>query len=275
MMKEITTVPFIAPTTIDEVIFQLEQLVDECIKTNDRLGYFSSLYHKVTVKVSEGIKNNEFEDGSRMEKLDVIFANRFLYAVYQWKNKQLASPPWMTTFEATKKRSALVLQHLLLAINAHINFDLAIATVETVGEKDIRLIRKDFASINNILGSLVFEVINELNHISPLLSLFGMHAGNDSILIQFSITNARDGAWIFAEDLHLNAQQGYDKCIGDRAVAISKLGSALVNTKGLLRFTRWIIHLFEWKKPHKIITALYKRENKYITTDSSQQPAPE
>jgi Family of unknown function (DUF5995) len=41
--------------TIDEVIHQLESLVASCIESNSRIGYFASLYHKVTLKVKEGI----------------------------------------------------------------------------------------------------------------------------------------------------------------------------------------------------------------------------
>ena len=74
--------PFSAmlPTTIDEVITALEQIMDTCTRTGNRLGYFAALYYKVTCRVREGIRNQEFEDGARMERLDVTFANRYLQA---------------------------------------------------------------------------------------------------------------------------------------------------------------------------------------------------
>lgn len=256
--------------TIDEVIQQLEVLIEECMEKRDRIGYFAALYHKVTVRVKEGIANGEFENGSRMEKLDVIFANRYLTAVQQFRNKELPTGSWQAAFGATRKRTTLVLQHLLLGMNAHINFDLGIAAVETVGGQDIRTIRNDFNTINMIIGSLVFEVMNELNRVSPLLSLFGFHATNESILIQFSITNARDGAWIFADDLFGKVNTpAYATCIANRDTSIKKLGLSLVKPRGLIRITMFIIHLFEWKHPAKVIKAFYKYQKKYISVNQN------
>ena len=64
--------------TIDGVIGKLDQIIDWSYTTKSRLGYFAALYRKVTIKVKEGIEEDFFEDGERMERLDVIFANRSL-----------------------------------------------------------------------------------------------------------------------------------------------------------------------------------------------------
>jgi hypothetical protein len=161
------TQAFVPAKTIDEVIHQLEQLIEDCIQRKDRIGYFAALYHKVTMRVKEGILNNEFEDGPRMERLDVIFANRYLTAAHQVRNQQKASASWEAAFNACKRRSPLVLQHLLLGMNAHINYDLGVAAVDTAGTNDIRTIRSDFNAINTIIGSLIFEVLTEINRVSP------------------------------------------------------------------------------------------------------------
>jgi hypothetical protein len=262
-----------AAHTINEVIRQLEDIITTSADTNSRLGFFAALYHKVTVRVQEGILNNEFEDGPRMEKLDVTFANRYIEAVRQYKNGQTPTDSWLVAFEGAKKSSVLVLQHLLLGMNAHINLDLGIAAVETSGEQDIRLIRRDFNTINDILGSLTGEVLTEINRISPFLSLLGLNAGNnESILIQFSLTNARDGAWRFAEELSEKKGTDYTACIAARDTSIRKLAVGLLQPAGkLIKFTVWIIRLFEWKSPRRIIQALYAAKRAYIRV--SAQPA--
>jgi len=254
------------PQTIDEVIQALETIITDCISRKDRLGYFAALYHQVTVRVKEGIEKNEFEDGKRMEKLDVIFANRYLTAVQQFRQQQAASSCWLAAFNRTRKGNTLVLQHLLAGMNAHINLDLGIAAVETVAGGDIHAIRKDFNQINMIIASLVFEVLNELNRVSPLLSLFGLHATNDSILIQFSVSNARDGAWSFAEELSSKISEAEKKdCMQKRDMTIEKLALSLLKPKGFLAFTKWLILLFEWKNPAKVIQVFYKYKKKYIS----------
>jgi hypothetical protein len=157
------------------------------------------------------------------------------------------------------------LQHLLLGMNAHINLDLGIAAVEAMQGQDLSDIEKDFDSINTIIGSLTYEVINEINRMSPLISLIGLHSANtESILIQFSVTNARDGAWCFAEDLHKKAGADYSAFIDARDKNINTLGNTLLHFKGTLRFTLWLILLFEWKNPARIITALHEYKKKFI-----------
>lgn len=260
-----------AATTIDEVILQLEQLIDDCIKRGDRMGYFASLYYKVTVRVKEGILNNEFEDGPRMERLDVFFANRYLEAVQQYRSKQSPSGPWAVAFAGTRKWRVVLLQQLLLGMNAHINYDLGVAAVDACGANDIQGLHKDFLSINNIIGSLTYEVTNEISRISPLLSLMGLHAANgQSVLIQFSIGNARDGAWSFAEELHGKQAAERANCLSARDTSIKKLAEALKSPKGLIKITTIVIWVFEWKSPRKVIRAMYSYKKQYLSTKSGK-----
>ncbi len=251
--------------SIDEVLSRLALIIEDSIKTGDRAGYFAALYYKVTDSVKQGILNNQFEDGKRMETLDVLFANRYLTAYEQWKTKKPTTGAWRVAFKTTSKRGPLVLQHLLLGMNAHINLDLGIAAVETTRGGNLQDSKKDFDSINTIIASLTYQVIGELNRVSPLLSLMGLHATNyNSILIQFSIGNARDGAWCFAEELTKYSGADYDKCIADRDNNITQLAESLIHASPLLHLTLWAIHLFEWKNASKIIRALHEYQKAYI-----------
>jgi hypothetical protein len=252
-------------TTIDQVLAQLENIIAESKKTGDRVGYFAALYYKVTAKVKEGIAKNEFENGPRMERLDVLFASRYLDALQQWRKSQPVTESWKVAFEATRRSSLLVLQQLLLGVNAHINLDLGIAAVETVGQGTIQDIQKDFDAINTIITSLTYEVIHEITQVSPLLSLLGLHANNtNSLLIQFSIGNARDGAWCFAEELSQKRAQEYSDCISARDKDIAQLARALTKSTGFIRFTLWLVHVVEWHDPRKIIRVLHKYKKKFI-----------
>ncbi len=61
---------------IDEVIARLTDIIDISRQESSRQGYFAALYRKVTINVKQGILNGRFEDGARMERLDVNFAVR-------------------------------------------------------------------------------------------------------------------------------------------------------------------------------------------------------
>ena len=256
-------------TTIDEVLQQLTGIIDESQRNGDRIGYFAALYYKVTARVKEGIAKKEFADGARMEKLDVLFANRYLSALETWKAGGKPSASWVMAFEASRRGSVLVLQHLLLGVSAHINLDLGIAASETMAGMPLDAIEADFDSINTIIGSLTYQVINEINHISPLLSLIGLHSGaTESALVQFSIGNARDGAWCFAEDLHKKTGGDYPALIASRDKDIAQLARTIIVLRGTLGFTVWLIHLFEWRDVRRIVAELrqYKRNFIHVST---------
>ncbi len=91
---------------IDDVISVLEDIIRESIEKNDSLGYFAALYQQVTIKVKEGIENNFFEDGPRMEKLDVVFAKRYIDAYNNWENKHPVTQSWEKAFTLAQKNDA-------------------------------------------------------------------------------------------------------------------------------------------------------------------------
>ena len=72
-----------------------------------------------------------FDDGERMERLDVIFANFYIDAFEQYQNNQVITRSWKFAFETSERWWPIVLQHLLLGMNAHINLDLGVAAART------------------------------------------------------------------------------------------------------------------------------------------------
>lgn len=244
--------------TLDQVIARLEQIMSDSRKNKDRNGYFAALYHKVTVKVKEGIDSGQFANGQSLAMLDVMFANRYFDALDQWEKGGQVSRSWVVAFENSKRSSRLVLQQLLLGMNAHINLDLGIATVDA-SKGDVETLKKDYDAINTVLAGLTYNVISKLNIVSPLLSALGFSGANSSsMLIQFSMGNARDGSWCFAEDLakFFNSPEEYHKFIEKRDIEIAELGKSLTQSSGVLKFGIWLIHLFEWKNVRRIIEML-------------------
>jgi hypothetical protein len=252
-------------STIAGVLARLEAILADAVSNGKRTGYFAALYYKMTAAVKAGIDGGMFEDGPRMERLDVVFASRYLDAHDAWEKGQPLTDSWRVAFEACGRRSPIILQQLLLGINAHINLDLGIAAVEVMKGQPLDGIHIDFNSINSVIGSLTDQVIREIDHMSPLLSLLGLHANNtNSFLVQFSVGNARDGAWCFAEELSKLSGDGYAACISERDGDIAKLATALVTVSGPLRFTLWVIRLFEWGNPKRVIGELRGRAKRFF-----------
>jgi hypothetical protein len=245
--------------SISEIILELDKIIDWSIKNNSRVGYFAVLYHRVTCRIKEGIDKNEFENGPRMERLDVIFAMRYIEAWNAWVNQGNLTKSWEVAFDQSQNNKSVILQQMLLGINAHINLDLGIATSETVGNSgNIEEILHDFDTINAILASLVDEVQNDLKKVSPLIRLvdrFGK--GRQDKLATFSIDIARTGAWYFACLVHRCTQQSLNDLITERDESIAKLAAALAQPKSV--FLRILVLIASWserRQPKDIIQKL-------------------
>src|SRR5687767_5074729 len=142
------------PQTIDEVIARLNRIIDDAVRGGRRIGYFAGLYERVTSNVRRAlVAGNVFQDNARMERLDVVFAGRFLAA---WDAREAGREPtasWRVAFDLLDDPGPLVFQHLMLGMNAHINLDLGVAAA-TVAPTPAELasLKPDFMKINEILA---------------------------------------------------------------------------------------------------------------------------
>lgn len=188
--------------SIEEIIKRLNSIVRETKAEHSPLGYFAALYRKVTVEVKADIDARLFDDNLRMERLDVIFANRYLAAYDALHARRAPTRAWALAFEAGQEWWPIVLQHLLLGMNAHINLDLGIAAARVAPGDQLSALQRDFDRINTVLARLVGEVQEELGQIWPFLRVLICKLGSvDDTLINFSMTRARDGAWKVARQL--------------------------------------------------------------------------
>lgn len=188
--------------SIDDVVARLDSIIAETVKDSSRLAYFASLYRVMTIAVKEGITSGLFQDGARMEALDIAFAQRYLDAYEAHRLGRKPTGAWAVSFRAADSPWPMILQHLLLGINAHINLDLGIAAARTSPGTEIKALQHDFDQINSIIAALTDGVQREIDELSPLIRLldrFGRQAGE--WLANFSVSVARKGAWDLATRL--------------------------------------------------------------------------
>jgi hypothetical protein len=140
---------------IEDIIKNLTEIIEWSRENASRLGYFPALYRKVTVQVRNGIEEGFFEHGDLMDRFDVVFANRYLDAFHQYVDSGTATRSWKLAMDATSSRRPVVLQHLLLGMNAHIALDLAVTVAETTPERKLPELKNDFLKINGILSGLI------------------------------------------------------------------------------------------------------------------------
>lgn len=226
------------PQTIDEVLQQLDQIIFTCRKESSRLGFFATLYRNVTIKVKEGIAAGVFEDGPRMERLDVAFAGHYLAALQSFRQNEPLSNCWRVAFQTAANFWPLIIQHLLIGMNAHINFDLGIAAAETAPGPKLTALREDFDRINNILGGMILKVRSEVEELSPWIKFLDQLAPTaEDRIINFSLDKSRASAWLVATMVNSTPPEklGAKLSILDDGVAM--LGSLIANPKG------WLVNL--------------------------------
>ncbi len=226
----------IPASNINEVITELDIIVSKCLTENNKLGLFAALYRKVTIRVKEGIAAGRFDDGVRMEQLDVIFANRYLEAYQSFQKGEKPTTSWLITFDAAKNPHLFLIQHLFAGMNSHISLDLGVATAQTAGSQPLAVIENDFNEINNVLSDLVDEVQKAMEKTSLMMLAIDFLGGNkDEKLARFSLEQFRKRAWDIANRLYgleneaLNEQiQAIDKKTTLENKLFTNVGSSLL-----------------------------------------------
>ena len=217
--------------TIDEVLAALDGVVSRSLASGSRLGYFAAIYRSVTAKVREGLHTKGFfDDPGRMERLDVVFAGRYLDALAAWEAGQPCSASWRVAFDAAGAARPIVLQHLLVGINAHINLDLGIAAATVAPGAALPGLRRDFDRINEILASLMGGIEHDIGELSPWIKLLHAVGGRDGDeLVRFSIEVARTQAWRFAVELAPLDPAAWPGPVGARDAVVARLGRTVLH----------------------------------------------
>lgn len=244
--------------TIDKVIDDLTKIIELEEREASRMGYFAALYRRVTIRVKEQLAGGHFQSALRMERLDVEFANRYLEAYHQFRYGQPTTASWAAAFKATRSWRPLIIQHLLLGMNAHINLDLGIAAQKTCPGHLLPSLKPDFDAINQILAEMVEPVETQLAKVSPWLNLLGkINPRADDAILNFSMKMARSSAWNFA--LELNSLQDAERAtaIQTRDTQMAALAGKIASPKGWLLNTGLLaIRLQESSDVKKVIETL-------------------
>ena len=171
--------------------------------------------------------SGRFADRDRMERFVAGFAGRYLAAERAWRDGNRARPVWQAAFIAAGRWRPIILQHLLLGMNVHINLDLGVSASDLGGGGSIEAVRADFDAVNDVLGELVDGCQAALGTVSPWLGLADrVGGGGDETVIRFSLVAARRQAWSVA--VRLSPLAGAERERAIAAVDAATVGVARV-----------------------------------------------
>jgi Family of unknown function (DUF5995) len=152
---------------IAAVVAGMQHRLDRLPARLSHHGVFLSTYQRTTKAVAEAVESGSFEDPGWVERWDVAFANLYLTALdAELDGGDKASRPWRLAFAASPDLPPL--RHVLLGINAHINYDLPQALLAVISDGDFsdRLLvdrcRRDSERVDKVLTSRVAAEDDEL-----------------------------------------------------------------------------------------------------------------
>jgi len=220
---------------IEELIARMAALLEPLEASGDKRRYFHATYQRTTVAVAEELKRGGFADPDWVERWDVAFADLYLDALDADRQGREVPAPWHIAFDAARHRVDLPpLRHVLLGMNAHINYDLpqallAVITDAEFGDASLLARREaDHQAIDGVLASRVGAEDDELARLSgppPLL---------DRLLRPFNrlgtqrfLREARVKVWANAITLNRARRQGPD-AYAARLAQLEELSAAKV-----------------------------------------------
>jgi hypothetical protein len=215
--------------TIDDVVAALGKIIEQAWGERNRMGYFAALYRRVTRSVRDGLTQGRFQNPAVLERLDVVFAKRYLDALAEFQSGGTPTRSWALALGACADSSPLILQHLLAGMNAHINLDLGIASAATSPGAQLAGLKPDFDQINAILAEQVGAVESELTAVSPLLgTLAQIGLRTNHAIANFSMEKARQAAWLSAERLAATPPVLLEVTIDGLDLAVSVFGQTVL-----------------------------------------------
>jgi Family of unknown function (DUF5995) len=155
---------------IEELIARMDALLESLEAAGDQRRHFHATYQRTTVAVADRIRDGGFDDPGWVERWDVAFADLYLDALQDGLAGRRPARPWEVAFGAPADLPPL--RHVLLGMNAHINYDLPQALLAVIADAEfadpVLLARReaDHRAIDEVLASRVGAEGDELASIS-------------------------------------------------------------------------------------------------------------
>lgn len=146
---------------VADVVARMQQRLDGLPRNASQRAPFLGTYLRTTEAVGAAVNHGSFEDPEWVERWDVVFAELYLDAHDADLAGDVAAVPrpWRLAFQAPPDLAAL--RHILLGINAHVNYDLPQAMLAVISPQDfldpalIARRRRDHERIDRVLAGRV------------------------------------------------------------------------------------------------------------------------
>ena len=214
-------------TSVNSVPAAIEQMtaISAALPPGDGVATFNTMYLSVTKAVAGAIQDGFFTNSAFLDRLDVVFANRYFLAFTRAEAGADIPHCWKVLWDHRAATHVAPIQFALAGMNAHINHDLALALIDTFTELDAgpgaAALHADFQRVNKLLGSLDGTIRRSFE--TGLILTIDKDLGTvPDCVDSWNITQARDAAWRDAGVLwevrnHHTIRAGLERALDDAA----------------------------------------------------------
>ncbi len=203
---------------VDELIARMQDLLDDLTADGDPARHFLGTYLRTTQAVGAAIDAGLFEDPEWVTAWDVDFADLYLDALEAHRRDPDSPPaPWREAFGADPAMRPE--GHLLLGMNAHINFDLPQSLLRVIGGGDFTVPelldsrRRDHERIDEVLAGRVAEEDLALQAAgSRRTPVDRLMAGANRAAARVLLRESRGKVWVNTHVLHAARLAGPEVC---------------------------------------------------------------
>lgn len=210
VQQEMTDVLARTPGDVADVVTQLADLQVLLQKTTPEdsenpVAAFNHLYWTITRKIHECLQQDVFGDPEFLTLLDVEFAGRYFNALRLWGQSAADTPEaWKVLFRRLNDRDIRSLPAAVAGVNAHVNFDLPFALINTwkaLGSgPSAEQQHRDYLFINQVFYDEI-PGLRRCYETSWQLFIDRLNGGLDDWYQDRIVKVARDLAWTDAERL--------------------------------------------------------------------------
>lgn len=202
------------PTSIADLAGALRSRVHALPPDQGNRGLFASTYSRTTEAIGKAVADQFFDDNEWVEAWDLAFGGFFLRAFDAFLDDDLTrmSRPWRLAFSVSGDVGAL--RHVLVGVNAHVNYDLPQALLAVISDEefdDPRVMERRRADYERVDGILAGAVAGE----DKMLKSAGVQVLLDRVLTPLNrlaskrfLRESRHKVFYNAHQLHLARAEG-------------------------------------------------------------------
>lgn len=197
--------------SVDKLLDRMNSNIQCWEKDSDSRQLFLKCYTMMSVNMNNGVQKGEFYDANWISYLIVRFSEYYFEALDLYEQLSPETPKvWKQVHDSTTHQKLHVLQHLLIGVNTHINYDLPLALYDCLHkewqslDENTRINRKkDYELVNIIIANTIDAVQDDIiAPMSPMSYVFDRLMGRmDEWFLSKLLTGWRTDVWEVTQNL--------------------------------------------------------------------------